>query len=296
MSNLSPDNSAETMMTNVSRMVETLGSVVNAIAKETATTNDTMKQMMIQQTATMNNFMMIMSRNKERRQEVPIREIHQTSIPTSTITYSQFSLSQQSTSASKRKIDGIADDKTTAVSTTLLGTDLSIEEDDIDAMLEEQLDAMEEIRTEQEEAMDVTMTDNAETTEPPQQKQQEVTTNGATTAMAAGDFEQQFNRNKKGNEQKGSNESLTSTRKVSKRTIDAQIRPAYKIANNANKTNKKVAEEKLKKEGGKDDKTNQVKIQEAEGTNTKEPKEKNAIQEKTKDETRKEEKTGAIST
>jgi hypothetical protein len=43
MSNLSPDDSAKTMMTNVSRMVETLGSVVNASAKETANTNDTMK-------------------------------------------------------------------------------------------------------------------------------------------------------------------------------------------------------------------------------------------------------------
>jgi hypothetical protein len=208
MSNLSPDNSAKTMMTNVSRMVETLGSVVNALAKETATTNDTMKQMMIQQTATISNFMMIMLRNEERRQEVPIREIQQTSTPTSTITNSQFSLSQQSTSANKRKIDGIADDKTTAASTTvigIIGTDLSIEEDNIDAMLEEQSDAMEEIRTKQEEAMDVTMTDNAEATAPPQQKQQEVTTNGTTTSMAAGDFEQQFNRNKKGNKQKGSN-------------------------------------------------------------------------------------------
>jgi hypothetical protein len=107
MSNLSPDDSAKTMMTNVSRMVETLGSVVNALAMETANTNDTMKQMMIQQTATMNNFMMLMSRNEERRQEVPIREIQQTSTPTSTITNSQFSLSQQSTSANKRKIDGI---------------------------------------------------------------------------------------------------------------------------------------------------------------------------------------------
>jgi hypothetical protein len=127
-------------------MVETLGSVVNALAKETATTNDTMKQMMIQQTATINNFMMIMSRNEERRQEVPIiREIQQTSTPTSTITNSQFSLSQQSTSANKRMIDGIADDETTAASTTVIGTEPSIEEDDIDAMLEEQSDAMEEI-------------------------------------------------------------------------------------------------------------------------------------------------------
>jgi hypothetical protein len=65
MSNLSPDDSAKTMMTNVSRMVETLGSVVNALAKETANTNNTMKHMMIQQTATMNNFMMLMSRNEE---------------------------------------------------------------------------------------------------------------------------------------------------------------------------------------------------------------------------------------
>jgi D-ribose pyranose/furanose isomerase RbsD len=74
MSNLSPDNSAKTMMTNVSRMVETLGTVVNTLvkenanmAKETANTNDTIKQMMIQQTATMNNFMMLMTRNEERR-------------------------------------------------------------------------------------------------------------------------------------------------------------------------------------------------------------------------------------
>jgi hypothetical protein len=85
-----------------------------------------------------------------------------TSTPTSTITNSQFSLSQQSTSVNKRKIDGIADDETTTASTLVVGTDLSTEEDDIDAMLEEQLDALEEIRTEQEE--DVTMKDNDQTT------------------------------------------------------------------------------------------------------------------------------------
>jgi hypothetical protein len=76
-------------------------------------------------------------------------------------------------------------------------------------------------------------------------------------------------------------ESLTSTRKVPKRTIDAQIRPAYKITNKAHKTNKKVVEEKMKKEGEKDDKTNQIQIQDAEGTNTKKSKEKNALQDKT---------------
>jgi hypothetical protein len=55
----------------------------------------------------MNNLMMLMATNEERRQEIPIREIQQTSTPTSTITNSQFSLSQQSTSVNKRKIDGI---------------------------------------------------------------------------------------------------------------------------------------------------------------------------------------------
>jgi len=57
MSNLSPDDSAKTMMTNVSRMAESLGTVVNTLAKEnsnmakaTATTNETIKLMMLQQT------------------------------------------------------------------------------------------------------------------------------------------------------------------------------------------------------------------------------------------------------
>jgi hypothetical protein len=39
-----------------------------------------------------------MTKNEERGQEVPIGEIQPTSTPTSTITNSQFSLSQQSTS------------------------------------------------------------------------------------------------------------------------------------------------------------------------------------------------------
>jgi hypothetical protein len=53
MSNLSPDDSAKTMMTNVSRMVDTLESEVNTLARESTNTNDTIKQMMIQQTTTM---------------------------------------------------------------------------------------------------------------------------------------------------------------------------------------------------------------------------------------------------
>jgi len=222
MSNLSPDDSAKTMMTNVSRMVEslgkTLGTVVNTLAtnnahmaKATATTNNTMQQMMMQQSEnmqqqadTMNTFMMLMTRNEVRRQdepiqelpirEIPIRGLIPASTPTSTITNSQFSLSQQSTSANKRKIDGIADDETTAVSTLVIGTDTSTEEDDIDAMLEEQSNALEEIRTEQEE--DVTMIDNEQAPSSVQQQQQTTITGKVTTAIAAGDFDHQFNMNK----------------------------------------------------------------------------------------------------
>jgi hypothetical protein len=228
MSNLSPDDSAKTMMTNVSRMVETLGktlgTVVNTLAtnnehmaKATATTNNTMQQMMIQQSEnmhqqaeTMNAFMMLMTRNEARRQETPIQEIpireipfpiretQPISTPTSTITNSQFSLSQQSTSANKRKIDGIADDETTAASTTMLGTEPSTEEDDVDAMLEEQSDAIEEIRTEQEEINDTKMTDiDYNPSNQNQQEQQEMTTNRNTTTIAAGDFSHQFSDNPK---------------------------------------------------------------------------------------------------
>jgi hypothetical protein len=204
MSNLSPDDSAKTMMTNVSRMVETLGSVVRALAKESANTNDTMKQMMIQQATIMNNLMMIMSRNKERQQEVLIREIQQTSTTTSTITNSQFSLSQQSTSANKREIDGIADDETTAASTLVTGPDQSTEEDNINAMLEEQSDAIEERQTEQE-AMDVTMTDNEQTTP----NQQETTISKVTPAIAARDFNHQFNTDKRRNNKSRSTAPIT---------------------------------------------------------------------------------------
>jgi D-ribose pyranose/furanose isomerase RbsD len=79
MLNLSPDDSAKTMMTNASRMVETLGTVVNTLAvnnanmaKETTNTNNTIKQMMIQQSETMNAFMVLMTRNEVRRQEETI--------------------------------------------------------------------------------------------------------------------------------------------------------------------------------------------------------------------------------
>jgi hypothetical protein len=186
MSNLSPDDSAKTMMTNVSRMVESLGTVVNTLAREnsnmakaTANTNETIKlmmmqqsetmlqqtetnkQMMIQQTTTMNNFMMLMERNEERRQEVPIREIQpirtiqQTSTPTSMITNSQYSQSQQSTSANKRKFDGIVYDETTAVSTVINGIENMTEDGNFNDMIDDKMEEMEEISDAQ--IPDVTM-------------------------------------------------------------------------------------------------------------------------------------------
>jgi hypothetical protein len=216
MSNLSPDDSAKTMMTNVSRMVDTLGSAVNTLARESANTNDTMKQMMIQQTTTMNNLMLILARNEERRQDVPANIIQQTSTPAnSTITNSQQSQSQYSTSANKRKIGGIADDDTTAVSTVANGTYQMEEDDNIDDMLEDQEDAMEELEAEAAEELqhnnnnnmateDVTMTDQKTT------EQQEATTGSTiTTAVAEGNFDHQFGNKAKSNDTDNNNAPLS---------------------------------------------------------------------------------------
>jgi hypothetical protein len=184
MSNLSPDDSAKTMMTNVSRMVDTLGSVVTTLARESANTNNTIKQVMTQQTTTMNNLMMLMARNEERQQEVPIREIQPTSTPTSMITNSQFSLSQQSTSVNKRKLDGLEDDERTAISTVETGTTRRMEED-------EDNDAILESKDRNTEIIDITITDNEHTTTGIQE-QEETTTSRNTISTTAGDFNHQF--------------------------------------------------------------------------------------------------------
>jgi hypothetical protein len=191
MSNLSPDDSAKTMMTNVSRMVETLGSAVNTLARESANTNDTMTKMMMQQNETMNNLMMIMTRNEERRQEVPISIIQQTSTPSSTITNSQYSLSQQS-SANKRKY-GKNGDEATAASTVETETEgENMEEGEVVAEMEDDsLDEIEEqIEAQQQEHQqkDVIMKDDEQN----QAKQQETATSRANKALAEGDFDTQF--------------------------------------------------------------------------------------------------------
>jgi hypothetical protein len=181
MSNLSPDDSAKTMMTNVSRMVETLGSAVNTLAKESANTNDTMKQMMMQQTTTMNNLMLIMTRNEERRQEVPNSIIQQSSTPSSTITNSQHSLSQQS-SLNKRKygINGKNDDDIITAASTVETEKDNREEEEVTAEMED-----DEIEEMEEQEDDVIMEDDEQN----KAQQQETKTN---KALAAGDFNTQF--------------------------------------------------------------------------------------------------------
>jgi hypothetical protein len=119
----------------------------------------------------MNNLMMLMVRNEERRQEILIRIRQQTSTPTnSTITNSQYSLSQQS-SVNKRKIAGIAgiaDDETTAISTVATGTK-RMEEDEGTNEMPEQHDGIMKI---QETAMtDTTMTDIDQPTTSKKQQQ-----------------------------------------------------------------------------------------------------------------------------
>jgi hypothetical protein len=187
MSNLSPDDSAKTMMTNVSRMVETLGSTVNTLARESANTNETMRNMMMQQNATMNNLMLIMTRNEERRQEVPININQQSSTPSSTLTNSQYSLSQQS-SANKRKYAKNGEEET-AASTVETGMEReNMEEEEITVEMEDDISVGTEVQTEEQQQeqqqQDVTMKDDEQNEE----KLQEET----STALAEGDFDTQF--------------------------------------------------------------------------------------------------------
>jgi hypothetical protein len=104
MSGLSPDNSAKKMMTNMSKMVESIGTVVTKLADQNAQTNDmmkhtndTMKEMMIQQATQMNNLMAIICKNEERRYKGDALRIPQTINPISTPADSTMTNSQQST-------------------------------------------------------------------------------------------------------------------------------------------------------------------------------------------------------
>ena len=138
-SGLSPDDSAKTMMTNVSKLVVNLGGIITTLAKESANTNDTLKQMMVQQSSTMNSFMELMARNEmsrnedrkneekrneERRyegeQRVPQDVVQLSSTPAnSTLTDSQHSLSQNQSNSPLKRSRTETDDETTAASTIL---------------------------------------------------------------------------------------------------------------------------------------------------------------------------------
>lgn len=59
-------------------------------------TNDTMKEMMVQQAATMNNLMAVMCRNKEQRYEGKASRVPQNINPTSTPADNTMTNSQQS--------------------------------------------------------------------------------------------------------------------------------------------------------------------------------------------------------
>jgi hypothetical protein len=156
-----------------------------------------MKQMMMQQTATMNNLMLIMTKNEERRLEVPNNIIQQTSTPGSTITNSQHSLSQQSTNTNKRKsIEGTTDEGTINTTPTEASTATTTEneyenedEDEIEAMLEEQEDGEVNEQTQNRDgnsSQDITMTDGEQ-------------------PNVAGDFETQFKDKTKSTDMFGSN-------------------------------------------------------------------------------------------
>ena len=148
--------------------------------------------MMIQQATTMNNLMMIMTRNEDRRQGTPISiseiqpviDLQQGTTPASTLTNSQYSQSQeQSPSSNKRPKHGLDDDETTALSTIENGT--------TEDMIEEQIEA-----TINEQSNDVTMGDNDEQT----------TVETTNTANVPGDFSQ-FNNNNNNNKQTTTNTS-----------------------------------------------------------------------------------------
>ena len=205
-SGLSPDDSAKTMMTNVSKLVVNLGDMVTTLAKESASTNDTLKQMMLQQSSTMNNFMALMarnedSRNEERRleerrydgtQRVPQNIVQLSSTPaSSTLTCSQNSLSQIQPIAKRSRTE--IDDETTAASTsTILNTQQqgnNNKERDDEVMGEDE---------QQEEVQEAHRLEDTNKIRPRVQQEQignnnmEIERQEATNNFVEGDFDQQF--------------------------------------------------------------------------------------------------------
>jgi hypothetical protein len=215
MSGLSPDDSAKTMMTNMSKMVESIGTVVTTLAKENAETNDTMKQMMVQQAATMNNLMAMMCRNEERRYGGETSRVPQNICPTATQTNSTITNSQQSTTQNqsplkRNRVEQQGDETVTTVATEVQNQQENEREreETSDDMIEDDYDEIEthieneqNERNNQEEVKEVEdemMMDNEATSteQTTATTTKTVNTEQITTPIAEGNFDHQFNSTK----------------------------------------------------------------------------------------------------
>ncbi|OEU23094.1 hypothetical protein FRACYDRAFT_233260 [Fragilariopsis cylindrus CCMP1102] len=192
MSSLSPDDSAKTMMTNVSKMVESLSTVVNSLATDTARLRSTACAFLFSEkrgnffvsdapTALIYTKKLISGQNS-------LKIVGKFAVALSIAQYSQSQ--EQSTSSNKQPKHGLDDDETTALSTVENGTSDEPEEGEQEDMIEEQMEA-----TTNEQSNDVTMGDNDQT--------RVETTN---TANVPGDFSQ-FNNNNNNNKQTTTNTS-----------------------------------------------------------------------------------------
>ena len=219
MSGLSPDDSAKTMMTNMSKMVESIGTVVTKLADQNAQTNDTMKhtndtmkEMMVQQATQMNNLMAIICRNEERRYEGDALRIPQTINPTSTPADSTMTNSQQSMTQNqspqkrlrteqKEDEDGTA---TTATTTTPTEQEPIAEREELpDERMEDENYATEsqiEEDLNERKDNDETMEEWEETERTTEQATHNNTRRNEgqiTTPIAAGNFDHQFEKRNK---------------------------------------------------------------------------------------------------
>ena len=227
MSGLSPDDSAKTMMTNMSKMVESIGTVVTKLAVQNAETNDnmkhtnnTMKEMMIQQASQMNNLMAIMCRNEERKYEgeqagIPIT-INPTSTPAnSTMTNSQNSTHNQSPQKRLRIEDG--DETATTMTTTTLRRQEQINEREevADETMEDNNDDDENTTTESDIEEEVNSKGETDTNN--DEEMEEFEEQPTKTAMADGDFSQ-FNLSSQQNKNNKETTTLNTSAKTDMET------------------------------------------------------------------------------
>jgi acetyl/propionyl-CoA carboxylase alpha subunit len=225
MSGLSPDNSAKTMMTNMYKMVESIGTVVTKLAVQNSETNEimkqtnnTMKEMMVQQAATMNNLMAIMCRNEERRYEGETSRVPQNINPTSTpadstMTNSQQSMTQNQSPQKRHRTDRQEDGDGTATTATTTTTTTPTQHEQAEVLQdvrmedgqherESQIDQNRTVGEDEEEDHNKTMygkETNTDQTHIPLTDTNEtrMSKGQVTTPIAEGNFEHQFETTKK---------------------------------------------------------------------------------------------------